>query len=106
MNKILIKISTWLFGSKIPSVIKGMGFATVSFAILNTLIVSMLAQVSSRMSGITGYGANFLGLSGMDHALAMVAGAIVTAVYIKSVGISITRKPKQSGGGNDGEFEA
>ena len=35
-----------------------------------------------------------MGLSGMDHGLAMIAGAIVTAVYIKSAGISISRKPK------------
>lgn len=105
MHSIFTKILTWLFGSKIPSVIKGMGFATVSFAIMNTLIVTMLNQVSNRMSGITGYGANFMGLSGMDHGLAMIAGAIVTAVYIKSAGISLTRKPKSSGGG-DGEFEA
>ncbi len=104
MQSILTKILAWAFGSKVPSVIKGLGFATVSFAIMNTLIVTMLNQVSDRMTGITGYGANFMGLSGMDHGLAMIASAIVTAVYIKSAGISISRKPKTGGG--TGEFEA
>lgn len=107
MSRLLQKLMNWLLWSRGGQIVQDLGIATVSFAVLNTLIVSILAVVAQNMSSISGMGANFLGLSSMDHGLAMIAGAIVTNVYLRSFGTGWKRNPKKGGGNDgDGEFEA
>lgn len=84
MGKIFLSVIEWGVSSGLLRFLKGMGLTLVSFALLNELIQRLLASASNNFGMIGGLGANALGLSGFDTALAIVAGAIITHVYLKT----------------------
>lgn len=84
MGQILFKIFQWGVSSGLLKFVKGMGISLISFAVLNELIQRMLAMSATQFGTIAGLGATALGLSGFDTAFAIVAGAIITHVYMKS----------------------
>ena len=88
MGKILFKIFEWGVSSGLAKFIKGMGLSMITFAFLNQLIQS------SKFGSITGLGANALGLAGVDTALAIMAGAIIAHVYMRSKAMRFVGTPK------------
>lgn len=94
MGKILFKIFEWGVSSGLAKFIKGMGLSMITFAFLNQLIQTVLAESSSKFGSITGLGANALGLAGVDTALAIMAGAIIAHVYMRSKAMRFVGTPK------------
>lgn len=90
MGKLLFKVFEWAISKGLSRLIKGLSIGVLTFTALNALIQNLLTQASQKLGDIGGLGANALGLSGFDLALAIIAGAIVSAVFIKSQMRTIT----------------
>lgn len=94
MGKLIYKLVEWGVSSGLAKFLKGMGLSLITFAALNELLQRTLAQASTNFGTISGLGANALGLAGVDTALAIMAGAIVTHVYLKSQAMRFVGTPK------------
>ncbi|WP_252150030.1 DUF2523 family protein [Acinetobacter cumulans] len=95
MGQLLFKVFEFAISSGLLKFLKTAGIGIATFAVLNDLIQRALAIASTNFGAITGLAANALGLAGVDTALAIMSGAIIAHVFVRSQEMRFTGIPKK-----------
>ena len=91
MGKLIYSFLTLLLGSSFRRVLVGAGLGLASSVGIKALLDNYITSYISNLNSISSNILSILGLAGIDTAISVIIGALITRATIKSLSLSLTK---------------
>ena len=92
MKAILFSLTSWLLSNFAKKVLLGAGVTVVSGAVINIVLTAYINKAISATNQIDNTYLGLLSISGLDHAISIIIGALVARATLLAANISFTKK--------------
>ena len=92
MKAILFSLTSWLLSNFAKKVLVGAGVTIVSGAVINIVLTTYINKAIAASSQIDSTYLGLLSISGLDHAISIIIGALVARATLLAANISFTKK--------------
>ena len=92
MKAILFGLTSWLLSNFAKNVLIGAGVTLVSGAVFNAILSAYINKAISATNQIDNTYLGLLSISGLDHAISIIIGALVARATLLAANISFTKK--------------
>jgi hypothetical protein len=91
MKQMLFALTSWLLSNFAKKVLLGAGVTLVSGAVINAILSTYINKAISASSSIDPTYLGLLSISGLDHAISIIIGALVARATILAANVSIKK---------------
>jgi hypothetical protein len=92
MKQMLFALTSWLLSNFAKKVLLGAGVTLVSGAVINAILATYINKAISASSSIDPTYLGLLSISGLDHAISIIIGALVARATILAANVSIKKR--------------
>lgn len=91
MKALLFGLTSWLLSNFARKVLIGAGVTLISGAVFNIVLTTYINKAISASSQIDGTYLGLLSISGLDHAISIIVGALIARATLMAANISFTK---------------
>lgn len=91
MKSLLFGLTSWLLSNFARKVLLGAGVTLISGAVINIVLTTYINKAISASSQIDGTYLGLLSISGLDHAISIIVGALIARATLMAANISFTK---------------
>ena len=91
MKAILFGLTSWLLSNFAKKVLAGAGVTLISGAVFNAILGAYINKAISASSSINPTYLGLLSISGLDHAISIIIGALVARATLMAANLSFKK---------------
>ena len=91
MKAILFGLTSWLLSNFAKKVLVGAGVTIVSGAVINIVLTTYINKAIAASSQINSTYLGLLSISGLDHAISIIIGALIARVTLLAANLSFKK---------------
>lgn len=91
MKAILFGLTSWLLSNFAKKVLLGAGVTIVSGAVINIILTTYINKAISASTQIDPTYLGLLSISGLDHAISIIIGALIARATLLAANLSFKR---------------
>lgn len=91
MKAMLFGLSSWILSNFSKKVLMGAGVTIVSGSVINIILSIYINKAISASSSINPTYLGLLSISGLDHAISIIIGALVARATLLAANLSFTK---------------
>ena len=91
MKAILFSLTSWLLSNFAKKVLVGAGVTIVSGAVINIVLTTYINKAIAVSSQIDSTYLGLLSLSGLDHAISIIIGALIARATLLAANLSFKK---------------
>ena len=91
MKAILFSLTSWLLSNFAKKVLIGAGVTIVSGAVINIVLTTYINKAIAASSQIDSTYLGLLSLSGLDHAISIIIGALIARATLLAANLSFKK---------------
>lgn len=91
MKAILFGLTSWLLSNFAKKVLLGAGVTIVSGAVINIVLTTYINKAISASSQIDSTYLGLLSISGLDHAISIIIGALIARATLLAANLSFKK---------------
>ena len=91
MKAILFGLTSWLLSNFAKKVLVGAGVTIVSGAVINIVLTTYINKAISASSQIDSTYLGLLSISGLDHAISIIIGALIARATLLAANLSFKK---------------
>lgn len=91
MKAILFGLTSWLLSNFAKKVLVGAGVTIVSGAVINIILTTYINKAISASSQIDSTYLGLLSISGLDHAISIIIGALIARATLLAANLSFKK---------------
>ena len=91
MKAILFSLTSWLLSNFAKKVLVGAGVTIVSGAVINIVLTTYINKAISASSQIDSTYLGLLSISGLDHAISIIIGALIARATLLAANLSFKK---------------
>ena len=91
MKAILFGLTSWLLSNFAKKVLLGAGVTLVSGAVINIVLTTYINKAISASSQIDSTYLGLLSISGLDHAISIIIGALIARATLLAANLSFKK---------------
>jgi hypothetical protein len=91
MKAILFSLTSWLLSNFAKKVLVGAGVTIVSGAVINIVLTTYINKAIAASSRIDSTYLGLLSLSGLDHAISIIIGALIARATLLAANLSFKK---------------
>jgi Protein of unknown function (DUF2523) len=91
MKAMLFGLSSWILSNFSKKVLMGAGVTIASGAVINIILSTYINKAISASSSINPTYLGLLSISGLDHAISIIIGALVARATLLAANLSFTK---------------
>ena len=91
MKAILFSLTSWLLSNFAKKVLVGAGVTIVSGAVINIVLTTYINKAIAASSQIDSTYLGLLSLSGLDHAISIIIGALIARATLLAANLSFKK---------------
>jgi hypothetical protein len=91
MKTLLFGLTSWLLSNFSKKVLMGAGVTLISGAVFNIILSTYINKAISASSSINPTYLGLLSISGLDHAISIIIGALVARATLMAANLSFTK---------------
>lgn len=91
MKAILFGLTSWLLSNFAKKVLVGAGLTIVSGAVINIVLTTYINKAIAASSQINSTYLGLLSISGLDHAISIIIGALIARATLLAANLSFKK---------------
>lgn len=91
MKAILFGLTSWLLSNFAKKVLVGAGVTIVSGAVINIILTTYINKAIAASSQIDSTYLGLLSISGLDHAISIIIGALIARATLLAANLSLKK---------------
>ena len=91
MKAILFGLTSWLLSNFAKKVLVGAGVTIVSGAVINIILTTYINKAISASNQIDSTYLGWLSISGLDHAISIIIGALIARATLLAANLSFKK---------------
>ena len=91
MKAILFGLTSWLLSNFAKKVLVGAGVTIVSGAVINVILTTYINKAISASNQIDSTYLGLLSISGLDHAISIIIGALIARATLLAANLSFKK---------------
>ena len=91
MKAILFSLTSWLLSNFAKKVLVGAGVTIVSGAVINIVLTTYINKAIAASSQIDSTYLGLLSISGLDHAISIIIGALIARATLLAANLSFKK---------------
>ena len=91
MKSILFGLTSWLLSNFAKKVLVGAGVTIVSGAVINIILTTYINKAISASNQIDSTYLGLLSISGLDHAISIIIGALIARATLLAANLSFKK---------------
>ena len=91
MKAILFALTSWLLSNFAKKVLLGAGVTIVSGAVINIILTTYINKAISASNQIDSTYLGLLSISGLDHAISIIIGALIARATLLAANLSFKK---------------
>ena len=91
MKAILFGLTSWLLSNFAKKVLIGAGVTIVSGAVINIILTTYINKAISASNQIDSTYLGLLSISGLDHAISIIIGALIARATLLAANLSLKK---------------
>lgn len=91
MKAILFSLTSWLLSNFAKKVLIGAGVTIVSGAVINIILTTYINKAISATNQIDSTYLGLLSISGLDHAISIIIGALIARATLLAANLSFKK---------------
>ena len=91
MKAILFGLTSWLLSNFAKKVLVGAGVTVVSGAVINIILTTYINKAIAASSQIDSTYLGLLSISGLDHAISIIIGALIARATLLAANLSFKK---------------
>ena len=91
MKAILFSLTSWLLSNFAKKVLVGAGVTIVSGAVINIVLTTYINKAIAASSQINSTYLGLLSISGLDHAISIIIGALIARATLLAANLSFKK---------------
>lgn len=91
MKAILFSLTSWLLSNFAKKVLLGAGVTIVSGAVINIVLTTYINKAIAASSQIDSTYLGLLSISGLDHAISIIIGALIARATLLAANLSFKK---------------
>ena len=91
MKAILFGLTSWLLSNFAKKVLVGAGVTIVSGAVINIILTTYINKAIAASSQINSTYLGLLSISGLDHAISIIIGALIARATLLAANLSFKK---------------
>jgi hypothetical protein len=91
MKQMLFALTSWLLSNFAKKVLMGAGVTLISGAVFNAILLAYINKAISASSSINPTYLGLLSISGLDHAISIIIGALVARATLMAANVSFKK---------------
>lgn len=92
MKAILFSLTSWLLSNFAKKVLIGAGVTIVSGAVINIILTTYINKAISATNQIDSTYLGLLSISGLDHAISIIIGALIARATLLAANLSFKKR--------------
>ena len=91
MTRVLFMLGSWLLSNFAKKVLLGAGVALTSTAVIQSVLGAFISKAINASSSIDPTYLGLLAISGLDHAISIVIGALIARAAIVATQVTVSK---------------
>lgn len=91
MKALLFGLTSWLLSNFAKKVLLGAGVTLITGAVINAILTAYINKALSAAGQIDQTYLGLLSISGLDHAISIIIGALIARATLLAANISLTK---------------
>lgn len=91
MKQMLFALTSWLLSNFAKKVLAGAGVTLISGAVFNAILAAYINKAITASSSINPTYLGLLSISGLDHAISIIIGALVARATLMAANVSFKK---------------